>query len=145
MDRSRSSSRIELRAVRVPSGGPLQYLLRAEHDRVGEEPGADAPHRRAVPADAIYASPRVTWWLNQQGYRVNPKRVARLMRVMGLQATLPGPHTSRPHPERDFYPLFFCQSQSYALAFSLPESGSAGAKIAVAMRSTTLLVWASER
>jgi putative transposase len=52
----------------------------------------------------FYGSPRMTWWLNQQGYGVNPKRVARLMRVMGLQATLPGPHTSKPHPEHVKYP-----------------------------------------
>ena len=52
----------------------------------------------------FYGSPRMTWWLNEQGYGVNPKRVTRLMRVMGLQATLPGPHTSKPHPEHKKYP-----------------------------------------
>jgi len=52
----------------------------------------------------FYGAPRMTWWLKQQGYGVNHKRVARLMRVMGLQATLPGPHTSRPHPEHRIYP-----------------------------------------
>jgi putative transposase len=52
----------------------------------------------------FYGAPRMTWWLQQQGYGVNEKRVARLMRVMGLQATLPGPHTSRPHPEHRVYP-----------------------------------------
>ena len=52
----------------------------------------------------FYGSPRMTWWLNQHGYQVNPKRVARLMKLMGLQATLPGPHTSKPHPEHVKYP-----------------------------------------
>jgi len=52
----------------------------------------------------FYGVPRMTWWLNEQGYGVNHKRVARLMRVMGLQAALPGPHTSRPHPEHLIYP-----------------------------------------
>jgi len=52
----------------------------------------------------FYGSPRMTWQLNQQDCAVNPKRVARLMRVMGLQATLPGPHTSRPHPTHAIYP-----------------------------------------
>jgi len=52
----------------------------------------------------FYGVPRMTWWLNEQGYGVNRKRVARLMRLMGLQATLPGPHTSRPHPEHRIYP-----------------------------------------
>jgi putative transposase len=52
----------------------------------------------------FYGAPRMTWSLNQRGCSVNHKRVARLMRVMGLQATLPGPHTSRPHPEHRIYP-----------------------------------------
>lgn len=51
-----------------------------------------------------YGVPRMTWWLNEHGHAVNHKRVARLMRVMGLQATMPGPHTSRPHPEHRIYP-----------------------------------------
>lgn len=51
-----------------------------------------------------YGVPRMTLWLNEQGHAVNRKRVARLMRVMGLQATLPGPHTSTPHPEHRIYP-----------------------------------------
>ena len=52
----------------------------------------------------FYGSPRMTWWLNTQGCDVNHKRVERLMQVMGLQATLPGPHTSKPHPEHRIYP-----------------------------------------
>lgn len=52
----------------------------------------------------FYGVPSMTLELNAQGYGVNRKRVARLMRVMGLQATVPGPHTSRPHPEHEIYP-----------------------------------------
>ena len=52
----------------------------------------------------FYGVPRMTWWLNKHGCGVNHKRIARLMRVMGLQATLPGPHTSKPHPEHRIYP-----------------------------------------
>ena len=51
-----------------------------------------------------FGEPNMTWWLNQEGHHVNHKRVARLMRVMGLQGTVPGPHTSRPHPEHLIYP-----------------------------------------
>jgi putative transposase len=51
-----------------------------------------------------YGSPRMTDWLREQGYKVNHKRVARLMRLMGLQAITPGPHTSQPHPEHVIYP-----------------------------------------
>ena len=52
----------------------------------------------------FYGSPRMTDWLRDLGWAVNEKRVARLMRLMGLQAVLPGPHTSRPHPEHRIYP-----------------------------------------
>lgn len=37
-----------------------------------------------------------TDWLRQQGHEVNPKRVRRLLRLMGLWAVCPGPHTSKP-------------------------------------------------
>jgi putative transposase len=52
----------------------------------------------------FYGSPRMTTWLKEDGHHVNLKRVARLMRVMGLQAAMPGPHTSKPHPEHKIYP-----------------------------------------
>ena len=52
----------------------------------------------------FYGAPRMTEWLEELGYRANHKRVERLMKVMGLQAVLPGPHTSRPHPEHRVYP-----------------------------------------
>jgi putative transposase len=52
----------------------------------------------------FYGSPRMTLWLRELGWPVNEKRVARLMRLMGLQAVLPGPHTSRPSPEHRVYP-----------------------------------------
>jgi putative transposase len=51
-----------------------------------------------------FGSPRMTDWLRDQGHEVNPKRVARLMRKMGLQAITPGPHTSKPTPENKVYP-----------------------------------------
>jgi putative transposase len=52
----------------------------------------------------FFGYPRITNHLRELKWVVNEKRVARLMRVMGLQATLPGPHTSRPHPEHKIYP-----------------------------------------
>ena len=52
----------------------------------------------------FYGSRRLTVWLIRQGYRVNRKRVQRLMREMGLQAVAPGPNTSRAHPESIIYP-----------------------------------------
>jgi putative transposase len=51
-----------------------------------------------------YGSPRITDGLRDLGFLVNHKRVERLMRVMGLSAVLPGPHTSKPHPDHVIYP-----------------------------------------
>ena len=52
----------------------------------------------------FYGYPRITVWLRSQGHDVNKKRVARLMRLMGLQAIVPGPHTSAKHPGHKIYP-----------------------------------------
>jgi len=52
----------------------------------------------------FYGVPRMTGWLRELGHVVNHKRVERLMGLMGLQAVVPGPHTSRPHPEHRVYP-----------------------------------------
>lgn len=52
----------------------------------------------------FYGVPRITDWLKRQGHAINHKRVARLMKVMGLQAVVPGPHTSVPHPTQAIYP-----------------------------------------
>ena len=52
----------------------------------------------------FYGSRRIVLELRRDGYDVNRKRVQRLMQTMGLQALVPGPHTSRPHPEHRIYP-----------------------------------------
>jgi len=51
-----------------------------------------------------FGSPRMTDWLQDEGHAVNRKRVSRLMRLMGLQAITPGPHTSKPSPGHKIYP-----------------------------------------
>ena len=51
-----------------------------------------------------FGVPRMTDWLNDLGWAVNAKRVARLMRRMGIHSVLPGPHTSRSHPKHPVYP-----------------------------------------
>lgn len=47
-----------------------------------------------------------SWWsgYKRQGYRVNRKRVQRLMRALGLQDVAPGPATSQAHPAHTIYP-----------------------------------------
>ena len=52
----------------------------------------------------FYGVPRMTAWLNRQGHRINPKRVRRLMRLMGLEAVYPRRRLSRAHPEHRKYP-----------------------------------------
>jgi putative transposase len=42
--------------------------------------------------------------LKREGQRVNRKRIQRLMRLMGIEAIYPKPHTSRPHPQHRIYP-----------------------------------------
>ena len=51
-----------------------------------------------------YGILRMTAWLKTQGYQVNEKRVARLLRLMGLEAIYPKPHLSVPDPTAHSYP-----------------------------------------
>jgi len=52
----------------------------------------------------FYGSRKMVVYLEQAGYRVNRKRVRRLMGVLGLAGMAPGPDTSRPHPQNKVYP-----------------------------------------
>ena len=53
----------------------------------------------------FYGSRKVLVELGVAGHHeVGRKRVQRLMRVMGIQALVPGPHTSKPHPKHPIYP-----------------------------------------
>jgi putative transposase len=52
----------------------------------------------------FYGVERMTAWLRRQGEQVNPKRVRRLMRVMGLEAIYAKPRLSRPGAGHRLYP-----------------------------------------
>jgi putative transposase len=52
----------------------------------------------------FYGVPRITAWLRREGYVVNPKRVRRLMRLMGLEAVYPKPWLSKPREGDKKYP-----------------------------------------
>ncbi len=52
----------------------------------------------------FYGVRRMTAWLRRQGYAVNPKRVARLMRKLGIAAIYPKPHLSAPGEGHEIYP-----------------------------------------
>jgi putative transposase len=52
----------------------------------------------------FYGSRKLSYLLRQEGCDANRKRIQRLMRVMGLEAMVPKPKTSEPHPEHVKYP-----------------------------------------
>lgn len=52
----------------------------------------------------FYGSRRMREALKRKGYRVNRKRVQRLMRLMGIEAIYPKPNLSKPHPGHKIYP-----------------------------------------
>ena len=52
----------------------------------------------------IWGSRSMRNHLRRLGYKINRKRVQRLMRLMGLEAIYPKPRTSRPHPAHKVYP-----------------------------------------
>jgi len=52
----------------------------------------------------VYGSRSMRDYLHRLGYKINRKRVQRLMRLMGLEAIYPKPKTSKPHPEHRIYP-----------------------------------------
>jgi putative transposase len=52
----------------------------------------------------FYGVLKMTEFLRSLGYPVNPKRVRRLLRTMGLEAVYQKPHLSQPHPDHVIYP-----------------------------------------
>ncbi len=52
----------------------------------------------------FYGVPKMTFWLRREGHPVNPKRVRRLMRLMGLEAIYPKKKLSKSCPEHRKYP-----------------------------------------
>ena len=52
----------------------------------------------------FYGYRRITWVLNQKGFKVNHKRVQRLMQLGGIHAIYPGPNTSRRNQKHAVHP-----------------------------------------
>jgi len=52
----------------------------------------------------FYGSRKLSEVLRKEGRDANRKRVQRLMRVMAIEAMVPKPKTSEPHPEHVVYP-----------------------------------------
>lgn len=85
--------------------GRSSYYYRSQNDAETEE---NLAYMRYIDEQYMktpfFGSRQMTAWLNRQGHAVNRKRVQRLMRLMGLQGSVPGPHTSKPHPPHLTYP-----------------------------------------
>jgi putative transposase len=54
-----------------------------------------------------YGYRKMTVWLKNNGYRINGKKVRRLMKKQGLRSILPSPRTSIPNREHPVYPYLF--------------------------------------
>lgn len=87
----------------------LLNVNRSSHYYVSQsDPNADLEAMGLI--DKLYtAHPflgyrRISKILQRHGHLINPKRVLRLMNVMGIQAIHPGPMTSNPNPEHKIYP-----------------------------------------
>jgi putative transposase len=55
-------------------------------------------------ATPFYGARKIAAWLKSQSWRVNRKRVRRLMRVMGIKAIYRRPRTSKPAADHKIYP-----------------------------------------
>jgi putative transposase len=87
----------------------LLNVARSAVYRPKREPGAaDLALMRRIDelhlALPFYGSRRMTFELNREGRGVNRKRVRRLMRVMGIEALVPRPGTSKAAPGHKIYP-----------------------------------------
>jgi putative transposase len=52
----------------------------------------------------FYGTRKMRDYLRRKGFKVNRKRVQRLMRIMGIQSVAPKPYTSIPRKEHKVYP-----------------------------------------
>jgi len=69
---------------------------------------------RQFTATPFYGVRRMTAWLATQGEVVNPKRVRRLMRKMGLEAIYPKPNLSKPQDNIRKYPYLLREEKIIA-------------------------------
>jgi putative transposase len=87
-------------------------LLRVSRSGLYYEPEATSPEELALMRRIdelhlerpFYGSRKVSVALRAEGLEINRKHVQRLMRLMGLEAMVPKPNTSEPHPEHPVYP-----------------------------------------
>src|SRR5258708_5825208 len=61
-------------------------------------------HPSEITRTRFYGMKKMTAWLRTQGHEVNHKRIARLLREMGLMAIYPSPRLSQPGEQQVRYP-----------------------------------------
>ena len=64
---------------------------------------------------------QMTWYLRNEGHPVNPKRVRRLMRLMGLMPIYRRPNTSKPAKGRQPFPYLL---RGLTIDRPIPASGA---------------------
>ena len=79
-------------------------LLGIARSTVYSKPVVDEYNLKLVHLIDEKFSRRMREMLKREGYRVNRKRVQRLMRLMGIEAIYPKRNLSRPHPGHKIYP-----------------------------------------
>ena len=87
-------------------------LLQVSRSGLYYEPEATSPEELALMRRIdelhlkypFYGSRKLSDALRKEGRDANRKRIQRLMRLMGLEAMVPKPKTSEPHPEHVTYP-----------------------------------------
>jgi len=87
-------------------------LLRVSRSGLYYEPEPTSPDQLALMRRIdelhlkypFYGSRKLSDVLRKEGRDANRKRIQRLMRLMGLEAMVPKPNTSEPHPEHVKYP-----------------------------------------
>lgn len=94
------SIRRQCELVRVPRSGFYYEPTAPDADELSVMRLIDALHLE----HPFYGSRKITLDLRAKGQDVNRKRVQRLMCLMGLEALVPKPKTSEPHPEHVVYP-----------------------------------------
>jgi putative transposase len=75
---------------------------------MGEETPANLEIMRLIDKEytdhPFYGTRQIRNVLRRKGYKINRKRVQRLMRKMGIQSIAPKPNTSKAHPKHKIYP-----------------------------------------
>lgn len=99
-DRCEPSVRRQCELLRVCRSGLYYVPMPASPEELALMRRIDELHLN----HPFYGSRKLSYLLRQEGCDANRKRIQRLMRVMGLEAMVPKPKTSEPHPEHVKYP-----------------------------------------